>query len=46
LSDIHIATSSDYVLQGFEEIAAATRPFLPEATMVILIVSGDIVQSG
>lgn len=46
LSDIHFLEPSDAVLRRTAEIAAAVQPLLPLATRVILIVTGDIAQSG
>lgn len=46
LSDIHFLELDDAVLNRTAEIAAAVQPLLPLATRVILIVTGDIAQSG
>lgn len=46
ISDIHIKTSSDAILNRAANIAAATFPRLPEVHTVALIVSGDIAYSG
>lgn len=46
LSDIHFMEQSDAILKRSAQIAAAVQPLLPLATRVILIVTGDIAQSG
>lgn len=46
ISDIHFFDPSDAVLRRTAEIAAAVQPLLPLATRVVLIVTGDIAQSG
>lgn len=46
LSDIHFLEAADPVLKRTAEISAAVQPLLPLATKVILIVTGDIAQSG
>lgn len=46
LSDIHISSKSDHILKRSEAIAAALRPYLPSAQAVIILLSGDIAQSG
>jgi len=46
LSDIHFQEPGDVVLKRTAEIAAAVQPLLPLATRAILIVTGDIAQSG
>jgi len=46
LSDIHFTDLGDAVLKRSAHIAAAVQPLLPLATRVILIVTGDIAQSG
>ena len=46
ISDIHFHEPSDAVLKRTAEISAAVQPLLPLATRVILIVTGDIAQSG
>jgi len=46
LSDIHFQGPGDAVLKRTAEIAAAVQPLLPLTTRAILIVTGDIAQSG
>jgi hypothetical protein len=46
LTDIHIAHKDDHILGRSEAIAASLRPYLPGAESVILLLSGDIAQSG
>lgn len=46
LSDIHFMEPGDAVLKRSAHIAAAVQPLLPLAARVILIVTGDIAQSG
>lgn len=46
ISDIHFSAPSDAVLKRTAEISAAVQPLLPLSTRVILIVTGDIAQSG
>lgn len=46
ISDIHFEEPGDAVVKRTAEIAAAVQPLLPLATRVILIVTGDIAQSG
>lgn len=46
LSDIHFLKPGDAVLKRTAEIAAAVQPLLPLATCVILVITGDIAQSG
>lgn len=46
LSDIHFMEPGDAVLKRSAQIAAAVQPLLPLASRVILIVTGDIAQSG
>ena len=46
LSDIHLKTSNDSILKRAESITAAMRPYLPNTTVVVIVVSGDIAQSG
>jgi hypothetical protein len=46
ISDIHFFEPEDAVLQRTAEISAAIQPLLPLATRVILIITGDIAQSG
>ena len=46
ISDIHFFEPTDAVLKRSAEIAAAVQPLLPLATRVVLIVTGDIAQSG
>jgi hypothetical protein len=46
LSDIHFMDLGDAVLKRSAHIVAAVQPLLPLATRVILIVTGDIAQSG
>ena len=46
ISDIHFLEASDAVLKRTTEISAAVQQLLPLATRVILVVTGDIAQSG
>lgn len=46
LSDIHIDRSDDHILSKAEKIAACTYVHLPTANHVVILVSGDIAQSG
>ncbi len=46
ISDIHFFDAADAVLKRTAEISAAVQPLLPVATRVIIIVTGDIAQSG
>jgi len=46
LSDIHIKNSNDPILERGEAIAASVYPFLPSASHVFVVVSGDIAFSG
>lgn len=46
LSDIHIKNSNDPVLLKGEEIARCTYEKLPNATSLIILISGDIAFSG
>ena len=46
MSDIHFMGPGDAVLKRTAEVSAAVQPLLPLATRVILIVTGDIAQSG
>lgn len=46
LSDIHIKTSTDPILQRGKDIAASTFSSLPSASHVFIVVSGDIAYSG
>ena len=46
LSDIHFMEPGDAVLKRSAQIAAAVQPLLPLASRVILVVTGDIAQSG
>ncbi|MGN7873625.1 STAND family AAA ATPase [Roseateles sp. 22389] len=46
ISDIHFQEPTDAVLKRTAEIAAAVQPLLPLATRVVLIITGDIAQSG
>lgn len=46
LSDIHIHEPSDSILKRTDEIAKALNPFLPEASTVVILLSGDIAQTG
>lgn len=46
LSDIHIKTSQDLILQNGKKIAASVFRFLPRASHIFIIVSGDIAYSG
>lgn len=46
LSDIHIKTDQDWILSKGANIGACTFSALPDATMVLIIVSGDIAFSG
>lgn len=46
LSDIHIKTTKDPILQRGSAIAAATFAFLPSASHVFIVCSGDVAYSG
>lgn len=46
LSDIHIKTEKDPIIQRGEDIAATLFPSLPAASHVFIVVSGDIAFSG
>ncbi|MGJ7509868.1 metallophosphoesterase [Variovorax sp. GT1P44] len=46
LSDIHIKSERDPILKRASEIARATYHALPEASAVLIVVSGDIAFSG
>ncbi|MDR1461708.1 MAG: metallophosphoesterase [Azoarcus sp.] len=46
LSDIHIKTAKDPILQRGNSIAAATFAVLPEASHVFIVCSGDVAYSG
>lgn len=46
ISDAHIRDQSDLVLGNAEKIASAIRPYLPNASAVFLIFTGDIAYSG
>lgn len=46
LSDIHIRSCEDWVLDKATSIAACVYSYLPDATVVFIIVSGDIAFSG
>jgi hypothetical protein len=46
ISDIHFEEPGDAVVKRTAEIAAAVQPLLPLATRVVLLVTGDIAQSG
>lgn len=46
LSDIHVRSDSDPILQRAKEIAAACFPLLPRITSFYIVVSGDISFSG
>lgn len=46
LSDIHIRSASDWILNKSREVAAATFSALPQSSTVFIVVSGDIAYSG
>jgi len=46
LSDIHIKTSDDQILKRGGEIASCLYPFLPLASHIFIVVSGDVAFSG
>jgi hypothetical protein len=46
LSDIHIRSSKDWILDKADRIAPCAFGSLPEATAVFIVVSGDIAWSG
>jgi hypothetical protein len=46
LSDMHFMEKGDAVLNRSEQIAGAVQNLLPLSTQIILIVTGDIAQSG
>jgi Calcineurin-like phosphoesterase len=46
LSDIHIHLPSDHVLSRASAIAQTLNPYLPDATAVVIVLSGDVAQSG
>lgn len=46
LSDIHIRSSGDWILDKASSIASCVYSSLPEASVVFIVVSGDIAFSG
>ncbi|MBK6294839.1 MAG: metallophosphoesterase [Rhodoferax sp.] len=46
LSDIHIRSDRDWIIDKADAIASAVIPALPEASAVFIVVSGDIAWSG
>ena len=46
LSDIHIKSDKDWILDKGSRIAACLYKSLPDASVVFIIVSGDIAYSG
>lgn len=46
LSDIHVRSSKDLILSKGHSIAACTFADLPEASIVFVVVSGDVAYSG
>lgn len=46
LSDIHIFDAHDAILQRHQHIAAAVRRHLSNASKLVILLSGDIAQSG
>lgn len=46
LSDIHIRSDKDWIIDKGQRIAACTYSLLPEATTVFVVASGDIAFSG
>jgi hypothetical protein len=46
LSDIHVRRASDWILDKAEEIGACLFAYLPSASAVFVVVSGDIAWSG
>lgn len=46
LSDIHVRTADDAILQRGAGIAATTFQYLPEIDLLVLVLSGDIAWSG
>ena len=46
LSDIHIRSERDWVIDKADKLAACVYASLPEASVVFLVVSGDIAWSG
>lgn len=46
LSDIHIQSETDWIVTQGDTIAAATYEYLPDASAVFIVVSGDIAWSG
>lgn len=46
LSDIHFRDQADPILKRVEALAASFRPHLPHAACIVIIISGDIANSG
>jgi hypothetical protein len=46
LSDIHIRSKNDWIVSKAEEIAASVFVALPTASVVFIVVSGDVAWSG
>lgn len=46
LSDIHIKEATDAILNRSKEIAACLNSYLPSATTLVILISGDIAQAG
>lgn len=46
ISDIHLHSEEDVVLQRIDAISRATYPYIADAQLVLVIVSGDVAQSG
>ena len=46
LSDIHISGASNPILTRADRIASALNPHLPNLSQVVIVVSGDIADTG
>jgi len=46
LSDIHFTAITDGILKRSEALVAAARPHFPHAAAIVVVVSGDIAQTG
>jgi predicted MPP superfamily phosphohydrolase len=46
LSDIHFTAKNDPIFKRVEPLVASLRPHLPHAACIVIVVSGDIAQTG
>jgi 3',5'-cyclic AMP phosphodiesterase CpdA len=46
LSDIHFRDQSDSIFKRVEALIASLRPYVPNAACIVIVISGDIAQSG